>query len=185
MSCRPLPVSVGFLAQYVLKLLLGVVLVPVTLGLVLNTYAKLVVSLLRPVMPFLAMVCTSLCIGNLLSINQSRILSADGLGLLLPIVTFNAVAFALGYWFSKIPALRQKEKVSRVISLCTGMQNWTLAGLLATQFLGSSQAVPPACSEVMIPIMGLCLASFWGNGFQIRDIPSLLTPQNSGSTTES
>lgn len=77
-----------------------------SLGLVLNTYAKPVVSLLRPVMPFVAMVCTSLCIGSPLSINQSQILSADGLSLVLPVVTFHAMAFALGYWFSKIPALR-------------------------------------------------------------------------------
>ncbi|KFK29323.1 hypothetical protein AALP_AA7G118500, partial [Arabis alpina] len=137
-------------------------LVPVTLGLVLNTYAKLVVSLLRPVMPFV-----------------------DGLGLIIPVVTVHAVSFASGYWFSRIPALRQEEEVSRTISLYTGMQNATLAGLLATQFLGSSQAVAPACSVVVSAIMGLCLASFWGNGFRIRDIPSLIiTPQNSGSTAK-
>jgi bile acid:Na+ symporter, BASS family len=65
---------------------------------------------------------------------------------------------------------RQDEPVSRTISLCTGMQSSTLAGLLATQFLGSSsQAVPAACSVVIMAIAGLSLASFWGNGFRIRD----------------
>ncbi|KAL1217992.1 putative sodium/metabolite cotransporter BASS3 [Cardamine amara subsp. amara] len=167
------------------KSILQVVLVPVTLGLVLNTYAKPVVTLLRPVMPFVAMVCTSLCIGSPLSINRSQILSDEGLRLIIPIVTFHAVAFVLGYWFSKIPGLRQEEEVSRTISLCTGMQSSTLAGLLATQFLGSSQAVPAACSVVVMAIMGLCLASFWGNGFRIRDVLSLLTPQGSGYTAES
>ncbi|XP_010514113.1 PREDICTED: probable sodium/metabolite cotransporter BASS3, chloroplastic [Camelina sativa] len=167
------------------KSILQVVLVPVTLGLVLNTYAKPVVTLIQPVMPFVAMVCTSVCIGSPLSINRSQILSAEGLGLIIPIVTFHAVAFVLGYWFSKIPGLRQEEEVSRTISLCTGMQSSTLAGLLASQFLGSSQAVPAACSVVVMAIMGLCLASFWGNGFRIRDILSLSTPQSSGYTAES
>ncbi|CAH8354944.1 unnamed protein product [Eruca vesicaria subsp. sativa] len=167
------------------KSILQVVLVPVTLGLVLNTYAKPVVSLLRPVMPFVAMVCTSLCIGSPLSINRSQILSAQGLRLILPVITFHAVAFVVGYWFSKIPGLRQEEEVSRTISLCTGMQSSTLAGLLASQFLGSSQAVPAACSVVVMAIMGLCLASFWGNGFRIRDVLSLLKPQSSGHTSES
>jgi predicted Na+-dependent transporter len=167
------------------KSILQVVLVPITLGLVLNTYAKPVVTLLQPVMPFVAMVCTSLCIGSPLSINRSQILSAEGLGLIVPIVTFHAVAFALGYWFSKIPGLRQEEEVSRTISLCTGMQSSTLAGLLASQFLGSSQAVPAACSVVVMAIMGLCLASFWGNGFRIRDVLSLSTPQSTGYTAES
>ncbi|KAF5930626.1 hypothetical protein HYC85_031499 [Camellia sinensis] len=153
----------------------------VTLGLVLNTYAKPVVNILQPVMPFVAMVCTSLCIGSPLAINRSQILSIEGLRLVGPVLTFHTVAFTLGYWISKIPVFRQKEEVCRTISLCTGMQSSTLAGLLATQFLGSSQAVPPACSVVAMAIMGLCLASFWGSGYRIRDIPSIFIPQ-AGST---
>ncbi|KAK1353998.1 putative sodium/metabolite cotransporter BASS3, chloroplastic [Heracleum sosnowskyi] len=159
------------------KSILQVVLVPITLGLVLNTYAKPVVSVLEPVMPIIAMICTSLCIGSPLAINQGTILSAEGLRLVGPVLLFHAVAFTLGYWISKVPLLRQEEEVCRTISLCTGMQSSTLAGLLATQFLGSSQAVPPACSVVAMAIMGLCLASFWGSGLRIRDLPSLLIQQ--------
>ncbi|XP_024024209.1 probable sodium/metabolite cotransporter BASS3, chloroplastic [Morus notabilis] len=158
------------------KSILQVVLVPVTLGLVLNTYARPVVTVLQPVMPFIAMICTSLCIGSPLAINRAQILSPEGFRLVFPVLAFHAVAFTLGYWVSKIPVLRQEEEVSRTISLCTGMQSSTLAGLLATQFLGSSQAVPPACSVVAMAIMGLCLASFWGSGYRIRDLPNLLTP---------
>nr|XP_027186643.1 probable sodium/metabolite cotransporter BASS3, chloroplastic [Cicer arietinum] len=50
------------------KSILQVVLVAVTLGL-LNTYAKPVVSVIQPVMPFVAMICTSLYIGIPLAIN--------------------------------------------------------------------------------------------------------------------
>ncbi|KAM7271268.1 hypothetical protein ACFE04_030482 [Oxalis oulophora] len=164
------------------KSILQVVFFPITLGLVLNTYAKPLVALIRPVMPIIAMVCTSMCIGSPLAINRSQILSAEGLGLVLPVLTFHAVAFVVGYWASKIPAFRQNEEVSRTISLCTGMQSSTLAGLLATQFLGSSQAVPPACSVVAMAIIGLCLASFWGKGWRIRDLPSMLIPDHNGST---
>ncbi|KAK9944570.1 hypothetical protein M0R45_010153 [Rubus argutus] len=163
------------------KSILQVVLVPVTIGLVLNTYAKPVVTILRPVMPFVAMICTSLCIGSPLAINQRQILSMDGLRLIFPVLAFHAVAFTVGYWVSKVPGLRQEEEVSRTLSLCTGMQSSTLAGLLASQFLGSSQAVPPACSVVAMAIMGLFLASFWGTGARIRDLSSLRMPQ-AGST---
>ncbi|KAL0436684.1 UNVERIFIED_CONTAM: putative sodium/metabolite cotransporter BASS3, chloroplastic [Sesamum radiatum] len=211
------------------KSILQVVLAPIALGLVLNSYAKPVVSILQPVMPFVAMVCTSLCIGSPLAINRSQILSAEGLRLIGPVLSFHAVAFTLGYCISKMQPLRQnfsstrggheliilistllvhqsaaikgsfsciythlksslkeslygildrlEEEVCRTISLCTGMQSSTLAGLLATQFLGSTQAVPPACSVVAMAIMGLCLASFWGSGYRIRDLPSLLVPK--------
>ncbi|KAJ3697377.1 hypothetical protein LUZ61_001082 [Rhynchospora tenuis] len=153
------------------KSILQVVLLPVALGLLLNTYAKAVVNIIQPIMPFVAMICTALCIGSPLAINRSKILSSQGFHLLFPILTFHLVAFTIGYWFSKLPFWRRDEPVSRTISLCTGMQSSTLAGLLATQFLGSSsQAVPAACSVVIMAITGLSLASFWGNGSRIRDI---------------
>lgn len=82
------------------------VLVPITLGLVLNTYAKPVVSVIEPVMPIVAMICTSLCIGSPLAINQGTILSAEGLRLVGPVLSFHAIAFTVGYWISKVPLLR-------------------------------------------------------------------------------
>ncbi|KAL3616299.1 putative sodium/metabolite cotransporter bass3, chloroplastic [Castilleja foliolosa] len=165
------------------KSILQVVLAPVTLGLLLNTYSKPVVSFLQPLMPFVAMICTSMCIGSPLAINRSQILSAEGLRLVGPVLSFHAVAFTLGYWLSKLGPLRFDEEVCRTISLCTGMQSSTLAGLLATQFLGPTQAVPPACSVVTMAIMGLCLASLWGNGYKIRDLASVLIPR-AGSTVK-
>ncbi|XP_012473599.1 probable sodium/metabolite cotransporter BASS3, chloroplastic [Gossypium raimondii] len=167
------------------KSILQVVLVPVALGLVLNTYAKPIVTILRPVMPFVAMICTSLCIGSPLALNQSQILSKDGLQLVLPVLAFHAVAFAIGYWILKIPAFWQREEVCRTVSLCGGMQSSTMAGLLAIQFLGGcSQAVPAACSVIAMAIMGLSLASFRGSGYRLRDLPSLLAPQTGPAVQE-
>ncbi|KAK8959700.1 hypothetical protein KSP40_PGU000487 [Platanthera guangdongensis] len=54
-----------------------VVLVPVTAGLLLNTYAKPVVNVVQPIISFVAMFCDSLCIGSPLAINKSRILSSE------------------------------------------------------------------------------------------------------------
>eukprot|EP01018_Ginkgo_biloba_P005477 Gb_08353 [translate_table: standard] len=154
------------------KSILQVVLIPVMTGLALNTYAKPVVNAIRPFMPLVAIVCTSLCIGSPLALNQNQIVSIQGFKLLLPVLAFHTSAFVIGYWVSKLPQLRQEENVCRTISLCTGMQSSTLAGLLATQFLGSTHAVPAACSVVAMAIMGLSLASFWGRGSRIRDIPA-------------
>ncbi|CAL4969388.1 unnamed protein product [Urochloa decumbens] len=165
------------------KSILQVVLVPVALGLFLNTYAKGVVNVIQPVMPFVAMVCTSLCIGSPLAINRSKILSQEGFFLLLPIVAFHVVSFVAGYWVSKLPQWRQEEPVCRTISVCTGMQSSTLAGLLATQFLGTSQAVPAACSVVIMAIFGLTLGSYWGSGSRIRDVVGGFLPQASADVS--
>ncbi|KAJ0576163.1 putative Bile acid:sodium symporter/arsenical resistance protein Acr3 [Helianthus annuus] len=88
------------------KSILQVVLFPVTLGLVLNTYTKTVVSVLQPVMPFVAMFCTSICIGSPLAINRAQILSVEGLKLLWPVLTFHIVSFIAGYYISKLPFCR-------------------------------------------------------------------------------
>ncbi|PPR94604.1 hypothetical protein GOBAR_AA26078 [Gossypium barbadense] len=61
-----------------------------------------------------------------------------------------------------------REEVCRTVSLCSGMQSSTMAGLLAIQFLGgNSQAVPVACSVIAMSIMGLSLTSFWGSGYRL------------------
>lgn len=53
------------------------------------------------------------------------------------------------------------------------MQSSTLALLLASQFLGPTHLVPPACSVVVMAIMGLSLGSFWGKGNRIREVLGL------------
>ena len=76
------------------------------LGLALNTYAKPVVDVVRPVMPIMAMVCTSLCIGSPLALNKAQITSFQGLQLLIPVIAFHLAGFTFGYWMAKAPALR-------------------------------------------------------------------------------
>ena len=50
------------------------------------------------------------------------------------------------------------------------MQSSTLAMLLASQFLGTSHAVPAALSVVIMSLTGLSLGAFWGTGRRLRDI---------------
>ncbi|KAH7297769.1 hypothetical protein KP509_25G011800 [Ceratopteris richardii] len=146
------------------KSILQIVLCPVMFGLILNTYAKRVVDVIRPIMPLTAMICTSMCIGSPLAFNRAQVLSLEGLQLLIPVIVFHLAAFASGFWVAILPALSFDEKSIKTLSLCTGMQSSTLAGLLAVQFLGGTQAVPAACSVVVMAVLGLSLASFWGNG---------------------
>jgi BASS family bile acid:Na+ symporter len=83
-----------------------VVFCPVLLGLALNTYAKPVVDIVRPGMPVMAMLCTSLCIGGPLALNRGHILSLQGLQLLFPVIAFHIAGFLFGYWMAMAPALR-------------------------------------------------------------------------------
>lgn len=83
-----------------------VVILPIMLGLGLNTYAKSFVDKIRQFMPLMAMVCTSLCIGSPLALNRSRIISPEGFRLLFPVLAFHIGAFVAGYWVSRLPFWR-------------------------------------------------------------------------------
>eukprot|EP00850_Spirogloea_muscicola_P018507 SM000170S02679 [mRNA] locus=s170:173700:176449:- [translate_table: standard] len=152
------------------KSILQVVICPVILGLALNTYAKGAVDRVRSFMPLMAMICTSLCIGSPLAFNRAQLVSLGGARLLVPVLAFHILAFTFGYWISRMPAWQQDQRTSRTISLCSGMQSSTLAMLLACQFLGPSHAVPPACSVVVMAVMGLSLGAFWGQGNRLQDL---------------
>lgn len=83
-----------------------VVIVPVFVGLALNTYAKSAVDKVRSFMPLVAMVCTALCIGSPLALNRAKIVSMEGLQLMFPVLAFHIGAFVLGYWISRVPFWR-------------------------------------------------------------------------------
>ncbi|CAI5941154.1 unnamed protein product [Closterium sp. NIES-64] len=151
------------------KSILQVVILPVSLGLILNTYARKFVDQIRPIMPLLAIVCTSLCIGSPLAINRSQIVCLSGLLLLPPVLAFHLASFAAGFWSAKLPGMAQSDDVARTLSLCGGMQSSTLAMLLASQFLGSTHTVPASVSVVLMSIIGLSLGSFWGSGRKLLD----------------
>lgn len=106
-SCWLDSIVITYSIILLVNFLLQVVLAPITLGLLINSYARPVVSILQPAMTFVAMICTSLCIGSPLAINRNQILSAEGLRLIGPVLSFHAAAFSLGYWIPKIQPFRQ------------------------------------------------------------------------------
>ncbi|KAK8635685.1 hypothetical protein V6N13_004410 [Hibiscus sabdariffa] len=86
-----------------------------------------------------------------LALNRSRILRKNGLQLVrnLPVLAFHAVALAVG----------RREEVCRTVSSFVMQRN-------AKLHIGSSSSMV-CCRLVAMAIMGLSLASFWGNGYRL------------------
>jgi hypothetical protein len=98
----------------------------------------------HPVTHFVFMVCTSLCIGSPLAIKRNKILSSERFCSLLPIVGLHIFSFIAGYWIFKLLQWRQEEPVCRIISVCTGLQSSTLAGLLDEEYgVGNRNCAKP------------------------------------------
>jgi len=139
---------------------LNVVLLPTTLGLVLNSAAPSVTKKVAEVTPFLSVLFVSAICGCISASNSGTAIKTIGLRLLGAILTLHSVGFALGYFFSK--NLGATESRARTISIETGMQNSALAVVLAKHFPNPAlSSLPGAISATVHSIIGSILASYW------------------------
>lgn len=138
---------------------LQVVLAPVGLGVLLNTYAKRAVGLVTPWMPLMSSLTVALICASI--IGQSRAKILDSLGILtVSVFILHSGGFALGYLFAKV--LGYDKLIRRTISIEVGMQNSGLGVVLAGKhFPDPLTAVPCAVSSVFHSVIGSVLAGIW------------------------
>ncbi|KVH93845.1 Bile acid:sodium symporter, partial [Cynara cardunculus var. scolymus] len=180
---------VGFLAQYLIKPILGFFIAmtmklsaPLATGLILvsccpggqasnvATYiskGNVALSVLMTTCSTIGAIImtpllTKLLAGQLVPIGQvADVLKTQGLQLLLPVAALHGAAFFIGYAISK---LSFGESTSRTISIECGMQSSALGFLLAQKhFTNPLVAVPSAVSVVCMALGGSALAVYWRN----------------------
>lgn len=139
---------------------LQVVVVPVTLGVLLNRYAPRVVRLVLPAAPlvsviFIALICASIIGSNAQTVRDSALILFTAVALL------HVGGFGLGYLMARL--FKLSEIASRTISIEVGMQNSGLGAVLArTSFPELALApVPSAISASFHSIIGSALAAWW------------------------
>ncbi|CAG9467701.1 unnamed protein product [Pedinophyceae sp. YPF-701] len=136
-----------------------VVLVPTVAGVLLNEYAKPLVSKIRPILPLIGVALTTLLCASPVG-QVAQVLKDSGGSLIGPVGLLHAFAFSMGYWLCKL--LGFSETTSRTVSIETGMQSAALGFMLAMQhFSDPLVAVPSAVSVVFMALGGSGLAVFW------------------------
>jgi len=137
-----------------------VVIVPVTLGVLLNRYAPRAVNVILPIAPlvsviFIALICASIIGANAQTVRESALLLFTAVALL------HIGGFGLGYLMARL--LKLPEISCRTISIEVGMQNSGLGAVLArTSFPQMALApVPAAISASFHSIIGSMLAAWW------------------------
>ncbi|XP_022751696.1 sodium/pyruvate cotransporter BASS2, chloroplastic-like [Durio zibethinus] len=137
-----------------------VVLVPTIVGVLFNEFFPKFTSKIISVTPLIGVILTTLLCTSPIG-QVSEVLKAQGAQLISPVALLHAVAFALGYWISKISF---GESTSRTISIECGMQSSALGFLLAQKhFTNPLVAVPSAVSVVCMALGGSALAVYWRN----------------------
>lgn len=142
-----------------------VVLLPVTLGMLLNAKVPGFCRFISRFTPFASVLLVALICGGVVSKNASSLVGSSSVSLLPWIIgsvlSLHMIGFLVGYSVPKL-GLRYSEKTSRTISIETGMQNSALAVVLA-QSIGAHPlaALPGALSATTHSCLGSILAAYW------------------------
>jgi BASS family bile acid:Na+ symporter len=139
--------------------MLGIVLLPIFGGLLLNRY--LGPFALRPVKqfsPVISILLIVLIVSAVVGATKTSIITYWKT--LIPAVfAVHALGFGLGYLWAR--AFRMPEKESRTVSIEVGMQNSGLGSSLAKTHFTMLAAAPCAISAFFHCIIGSLLASYW------------------------
>ncbi|MFZ9941834.1 MAG: bile acid:sodium symporter family protein [Luteolibacter sp.] len=153
---------------------LQVVIIPVVLGVILNSRAPKLVQRILPAAPVLSVLGVCLICGAAIAASSKDIL-AHAADLVLAVFLLHLGGFAIGYFITGISGFN--EETARTISIEVGMQNSGLAIVLAKQGFPNLPLAPVvgAVSAVTHSLIGSTLAAFW----------SRFTPKNSESEKSS
>jgi BASS family bile acid:Na+ symporter len=137
-----------------------VVVLPVTLGVLLNRYTPRVVNFVMPVAPLVSVIFIALICASIIGANARTVLDA-ALPLFSAVALLHIGGFGLGYLMARL--LKLPELSCRTIAIEVGMQNSGLGAVLArTTFPQMALApVPSAISASFHSIIGSVLAAWW------------------------
>ena len=135
-----------------------IVLLPVALGVAVNTWLGERIEPLRRVFPLVSVLAIVLVIAIVVALSAERLAELSGL-LLLAIALHNVSGLALGYGAASL--LRLPESQRRTLAIEVGMQNSGLAVALAVKHFSTLAALPGAIFSIWHNLSGSLLASFW------------------------
>ncbi|MEE9339064.1 MAG: bile acid:sodium symporter family protein [Methylococcaceae bacterium] len=150
------------------KLFLGtvkVVLVPILLGVSLNTFFHKTTEKILPIAPPIAVITIALIVGSIIGQGKAEIL-ASGPNLFFAIGLLHLFGFVLGYIISKV--VFKDEQVARTISIEVGMQNSGLGVVLAKQNFGQMATIPGAISALTHCVYGSIAVYLWNRKNKLK-----------------
>ena len=140
--------------------ILKMVIVPIVLGLLLNTYLKTIAEMLKNILPTISMLGITFIIMIITAAGHDSLLTV-GFVLVIAVLAHNIFGYLLGYNLARIFGLNAKD--CRTVAIEVGLQNAGLASGLASQ-MGKIATVglAPALFGPIMNISGSILAGFWG-----------------------
>ncbi|AJR06076.1 bile acid:sodium symporter family protein [Photobacterium gaetbulicola] len=140
--------------------LVKIVLLPVSIGLVINTFAHKAVDKIHSLLPLISMVAIVLIIAIVVALNANN-LSQIGPVVALAVILHNGIGLTAGYYSCRL--LGFEESTCRTIAFEVGLQNSGLATALAMKFFSPASAIAGTLFSVWHNISGSLLAGYWAS----------------------
>ncbi|MGB5447229.1 MAG: bile acid:sodium symporter family protein [Psychromonas sp.] len=138
--------------------LMKIVLIPVVLGIVLNTLLHNPIQKITPVLPLISMTAIVIIIAIVVALNAPKLLEVGSM-VAVAVILHNSIGLLSGYLITK--KLGFEEKVCRTIAFEVGLQNSGLATALAMKFFAPTAAIAGTIFSVWHNISGSILAGYW------------------------
>ena len=135
-----------------------IVVLPVSLGVLLNRYIPIIVLPVKKFGADIAILVICFLIAIIVALNRDDLLSISPIVIGL-VLLHNVSGLALGFFATFV--LTRDIKLSKTIAIEVGMQNSGLAVALAVKFFGSVAALPGALFSIIHNVTGSLLASYW------------------------
>ncbi|USD61363.1 MULTISPECIES: bile acid:sodium symporter family protein [Vibrio] len=138
--------------------LVKIVLLPVGIGLLINTFAHKAVAKANALLPLISMIAIVLIIAIVVALNSEN-LSQVGPLVALAVILHNSIGLTAGYYCCRL--LGFNESTCRTIAFEVGLQNSGLATALAMKFFSPASAIAGTIFSVWHNISGSLLAGYW------------------------
>lgn len=138
--------------------LIKIVLVPVVLGIVLNTLLHKPIQKIAPALPLISMAAIVIIIAIVVALNAEKLVEVGSM-VAIAVILHNSFGLLAGYWITK--KLGFDEKVCRTIAFEVGLQNSGLATALAMKFFAPTAAIAGTIFSIWHNISGSLLAGYW------------------------
>ncbi|PSW20564.1 bile acid:sodium symporter family protein [Photobacterium sanctipauli] len=138
--------------------LVKIVLVPVAIGVLINTLARKHIDKVSEVLPLVSMAAIVMVIAIVVALNVDN-LSTLGPIIALAVILHNSFGLVAGYFCCR--ALGFSETICRTVAFEVGLQNSGLATALAMKFFTPAAAIPGTIFSIWHNISGSLLAGYW------------------------
>ncbi len=134
-----------------------IILVPVSLGLLVNVYLGKRLVWLKQSFPYISMLAIIIIIGIIVALNEGQ-LKQLAIPVLIAVCLHNLLGLSGGYFIGR--ALGYPNKICKTLAIEVGMQNSGLGVALALKYFPASAALPGALFSIWHNISGAILASY-------------------------